>query len=132
MQAQTTLTDIEAVTPTINEPKRKSVTAHVEPAIRDLVEQIVSERARWRTKAEFLGDAIIHYLYADDLPLAAEDVLDGYEYGGLDGTMPLSATVSGRTHSKIGVLIGHSQTPWNTRQEFLLCALANFIEQLDS
>jgi hypothetical protein len=129
-QQTTNTEEVTYTDKTTEENKTKTATIAVNEAVKDEVETVVHNSAfnhRWRNPSQFAIDAIIFYLDGGSggSDVSAREMIDNASW---NSDVRLVFSITPTLHREIEMMVEQQHTPWNTKQEFQLCAVYNYFD----
>jgi hypothetical protein len=121
-------TPSEAVTyrfKTTEENRSVNTLVYVNDKVRNFVRETSIRSAKWRSMSQFVNDALLFYLDGGNDDRSVERVL---ELANRTSDNHLSVSITPTLFFEIEMLVNHSHTPWNYKQDFYTCALFSYIE----
>ena len=116
--------DVRYTFKTTEENKTKGAFVSLTSVHRQMLANRVVQNGRWRSDAQYMVDAIVHYLNDDsELSDSPSDVIESTEWNSENA---LSFRITETLFNEIDLMVNHSHTPWNTKQEFYICAIKSF------
>jgi hypothetical protein len=114
------------------EPEHKNVTAWVEPYVIEFLDKVIEEVDLWDNRSHYARKSINYYLRTSEPDVDVETTFEASEYGSpVEDKIALSGGIRPDTYEEMDVLVSHPHTPWETNQEFLVCAVQNYTEAME-
>jgi hypothetical protein len=115
--------DVRYTFKTTEENKTENAFVSLTSVHRQMLADRVVQNGRWRSDGQYMVDAIVHYLNDDsELSDSPSEVVESTEWG----TVQFSFAITETMFNEIDLMVNHSHTPWNTKQEFYICAIKSF------
>jgi len=115
--------DVRYTFKTTEENKTEVGTVYLTNVHRQILADRVVQNGRWRSDSQYMVDAIVHYLNDDsELSDSPSKVIESTEWG----TVQFNFVITETLFNEIDLMVNHSHTPWNTKQEFYICAIKSF------
>lgn len=106
---------------TTEENKTKTARMNLTESDRQDVREQMVKSPRWRSDSQILVDAIVFYLDGGNIGgISAEKVIEGSHW---TSESFLQAAITPTLFEEIEMMVSHNHTPWNTKQEFYVCAV---------
>jgi hypothetical protein len=106
---------------TTKKNKTEYVNVSLKPETKMVIKNLVVDHPNWRSDAQFLVDAFIFYLNQDDASEpSAREMVDEASW---TSEAQMTASITRSLWEEIDLLVKHSHTPWNTKQEFYICSI---------
>lgn len=107
------------------ENKTEGATVSLNSRHRQIMMDRVVNNSRWRSDAQFMVDAIVHYLDDESASLESpSEIVDGTEWRS-DNQFCFNMTET--LFEEVEMMVNHTHTPWNTKQDFYICAIRSFV-----
>lgn len=104
--------------------KEKTVTVALKPKTKLLIQNIVVNNPMWRSDSQFICDALIYYLNDDDAEVeTAQELLEQTEW---TSETNIGACITQELFDEIDLLVNHSHTTWDSKQEIIICAIQSY------
>lgn len=110
---------------TTDENKTERASIYVDNYVGEELRQLAFRSARWRSISQLLCDAFAFYLDTDDATGSVNETLSGVTW---ERDNLLMANITPTLFNEIDLMVQHTHTPWATKQEFYICALAAYDE----
>lgn len=107
------------------ENKTKMITVSLNDTVKSYVKNQVAACEEWRSDAQFVNDAVIHYIDGGGSQNPIHEVVEGAEW---TSEVMINARVTQTLFDEIETLVSNVHTEWATKQEFYICAFYNFID----
>lgn len=108
-----------------------SVTVNAIPEVKEFLDEVVEEINLWGTRSEYVRKAVNYYLRTNSPDISPESVYEMGEYGtSCERSVSITGSITDETHEDVKLLVNQGHTPWDSLQDFGMCAIANYTEAM--
>ena len=118
--------DVRYTFKTTGENKTENATVNLNEKQRQTIRDLVVQNGRWRSDAQFMVDAIVHYLNDESQTLDSPmKIISGTEWN-CEASFTFAITKT--LFNEIDLMVNHAHTPWYSKQAFYICAIRSYSE----
>jgi hypothetical protein len=111
------------------ENKTRGITVSLDAGTKTELDKYVcksNHNHKWMSVSQFVNDALIHYIDGSgSKDKSAEDILSDASWS---CEAQSCVNITPTLFNEIDSLVYHPHTPWDTKQEFYICAIFDYVE----